>query len=102
MIHNPKRREASAGDDLPVLMREIKMRPELVQLTLDSRPTDNLPHTVWTYGEMGDVSEALRWDRTGGGWRTTFTDGSRSHAHATRELRRYSTPSTSPLIPRED
>jgi hypothetical protein len=64
--------------------------------------TDGLPDRVWTYEEMGDRSAVLVWDRIGGGWRTTWADGSRSHAHSTRELRRYGRPSPEPLTPIED
>ena len=64
--------------------------------------TDDLPDRVWTYEEMGDRSAVLRWDRIGGGWRTTWPDGSRSHAHSTRELRRYGRPSGEPLAPIAD
>ena len=63
---------------------------------------DGLPDRVWTYEEMGDRSAVLQWDRVGGGWRTTWQDGTRSHAHSTRELRRYGRPSTVPLTPMED
>ena len=57
---------------------------------------------MWTYEEMGDRSAVLQWDRTGGGWRTTYPDGTPSGAHSTSALRRYSTPSTTPLTPQED
>ena len=63
---------------------------------------DGLPNRVWTYEEMGDTSAVLEWERTGGGWRATFPDGSRSWAHSTRELRRYSRPSATPLTPTKD
>jgi hypothetical protein len=79
------------------------MKPELVQLHLDSRPTDDLPNRVWTYEEMGDRSAVLEWTRTGGGRRTTFPNGERSWAMSTRTIRSaYSTPSTTPLTPQED
>lgn len=77
------------------------MKPELVQLTLDARPTDTLPNVVWTWEEMGDVSAVLRWERIGGGWRTTYADGTHSGALSTREILRYSTPSATPLNPRD-
>ena len=63
---------------------------------------DGLPNTVWTYEEMGDRSAVLQWDRIGGGWRTTYASGEQSGAMSTRELRRYSSPSTVPLTPIED
>lgn len=65
------------------------MKPSLVQLHLDSLPTDELPDTIWTRDTQGDYDTILEWHRIGGGWRTTYPDGSHSYAHSTRELRIY-------------
>ena len=64
------------------------VKPEFVYLAIPDLAHD-LPNRVWTYDQQGDPSDVLEWNRVGGGWRTTYPDGSVSAAHSTRDLRIY-------------